>query len=75
MFDYISGKTRGKEAELEASLEHTAGYLGAVREENARLRAALQLIDDYYQTGGDLMSHVSHIARDALACAQCEEKS
>ena len=32
-----------------------------------RLRAALQLIDDYYQTGGDLMSHVSHIAQDALA--------
>lgn len=31
------------------------------------LRAALQLIDDYYQTGGDLMSHVSHIAQDALA--------
>ena len=32
-----------------------------------RLRAALQLIDDYYQTGGDLMSHVAHIAQDALA--------
>lgn len=34
---------------------------------NQTLRAALQLIDDYYQTGGDLMSHVSHIAQEALA--------
>lgn len=31
-----------------------------------RLRAALKLIDDYYQSGGDLMSHVSHIAQEAL---------
>ena len=38
-----------------------------VAHENQRLRAALQLIDDYYQTGGDLMSHVSHIAQAALA--------
>ena len=38
-----------------------------LRDEIERLRAALQLIDDYYQTGGDLMSHVAHIAQDALA--------
>lgn len=35
--------------------------------EISSLRAVLQLIDDYYQTGGELMSHVSHIAQDALA--------
>ena len=38
-----------------------------------RLRLALQLIDDYYQTGGDLMSHVAHIAQDALAATQSGE--
>jgi hypothetical protein len=41
-----------------------------LKAEIERLRAALQLIDDYYQTGGDLMSHVSHIAQDALAGVQ-----
>ncbi len=40
MFDYIA-HGGAKVAELEASLEHTAGYLGAVLEENERLRNAI----------------------------------
>lgn len=33
----------------------------------AALREKLKLMDDYYQTGGDLMSHMAHMAQDALA--------
>lgn len=39
MFDYISGKSEGREAELEASLEHMGGHLSIEIEENAKLRA------------------------------------
>lgn len=39
MFDFITGKRRGKVAELEASVEYTSGYLGVEIEENAKLRA------------------------------------
>lgn len=39
MFDYISGKSEGREAELEASLEHMGGRLSIEIEENAKLRA------------------------------------
>jgi len=52
MFDYISGKTRGSEAELEAMLEHVmahcvpASALDKLREENAKLRAALEELID-----------------------------
>ena len=38
-----------------------------MRDEIERLRAALQRIDDYYQSGGNLMSHVAGLATDALA--------
>lgn len=34
--------------------------------EIAKLRSALRLIDDYYQTGGDLTSHMAHLAQEAL---------
>lgn len=33
----------------------------------AALREKLKLMDDYYQTGGALMSHMAHMAQDALA--------
>ena len=41
MFDYITGKKSGREAELEASLEHMGGYLGAEIEDNEKLRAEI----------------------------------
>jgi hypothetical protein len=44
IFNFISGKRRGKIAELEASVGHTAGYLGLELEENERLRAKLDQI-------------------------------
>lgn len=44
MFDFISGKRRSKVAELEASLEHTSGYLGVELQENERLRAKFDQI-------------------------------
>ena len=40
MFDYIVGRAQSREAELEASLEHTSGYLGVEIEEGAATRAA-----------------------------------
>ena len=42
MFDYITGKKSGREAELEASLEHMGGYLGAEIEDNEKLRAEIE---------------------------------
>ena len=39
MFDYITGKKSGREAELEASLEHLGGYLGVEMDDNEKLRA------------------------------------
>ena len=33
----------------------------------AALREKLKLMHDYYQTGGDLMSNMAHMAQDALA--------
>jgi len=42
MLDYISGKKSGREAELEASLEHTAGHLGVELEEAGKLRAEIE---------------------------------
>lgn len=38
-FDYIFGQREGREAELEASLEHALGHLGIEIEENAKLRS------------------------------------
>lgn len=50
MFKYISGETSGKEAELAATVEHTAGYLGLEIEENEKLRArmdaAIRILSD-----------------------------
>jgi hypothetical protein len=42
MFDYISGEKSGREAELKASLEHTAGHLGVELDEAAKLRAWIE---------------------------------
>ena len=42
MFDYITGKKSGREAELEASLEHMGGYLGTEIEDNEKLRAEIE---------------------------------
>ena len=42
MFDYITGKKSGREAELEASLEHMGGYLGIEIEDNEKLRAEIE---------------------------------
>ena len=44
MFDFISGKRRGKPAELAASLEHALWHLGTALEENERLRAAAERV-------------------------------
>ena len=41
VFDYITGGKSGREAELEASLEHMGGYLGIEIEDNEKLRAEL----------------------------------
>ena len=41
-FDYITGKKSGREAELEASLEHMGGYLGIEIEDNEKLRAEIE---------------------------------
>lgn len=58
---------------LQAAYNELAIANSRLRTENSRLRAALQIIDDYYQTGGELMSHVSHIAQDALKPASKAE--
>ena len=42
MFDYITGKKSGREAELEASLEHMGGYLGVEIDDNEKLRAEIE---------------------------------
>ena len=42
MFDYITGKKSGREAELEASLEHMGGYLEIEIEDNEKLRAVVE---------------------------------
>jgi hypothetical protein len=41
-FDYITGKKSGREAELEASLEHMGGHLGIEIEDNEKLRAEIE---------------------------------
>ena len=46
--------------EAAAALESDAKVIAALREK-------LKLMDDYYQTGGDLMSHMAHMAQEALA--------
>lgn len=50
----------GHVATLTAKIESDAKVIAALREK-------LKLMDDYYQTGGDLMSHMAHMAQDALA--------
>lgn len=40
MFDYTTGKRRGKAAELSASLEHALGHLGTAVDEGEAARAA-----------------------------------
>lgn len=42
MFDYITGKKSGREAELEASLEHMGGHLGIEIDDNEKLRAEIE---------------------------------
>lgn len=43
------------------------GAVGRAADEIERLTAALKSIDDYYQAGGDLTSHMAVMAREALA--------
>ena len=50
-FDYIAGKTTGPLAAAEASLEHTAGYLGEVLAENERLLSGIKRAADYLDEG------------------------
>ena len=44
MFDYITGKKSGREAELEASLEHMGGHLGVEMDDNGKLRAEIECL-------------------------------
>ena len=58
-------------AERTVTLSETWARQAAKIESDAKviaaLREKLKLMDDYYQTGGDLMSHMAHMAQDALA--------
>ena len=68
MFDYITGKKSGREAELEASLEHMGGYLGIEIEDNEKLRAEIErLAAESERLKGDIKFQVE-LEREA--CAQ-----
>jgi regulator of replication initiation timing len=77
MFDYISGKREGREAELEASLEHALGHLGGeieesakLRAENERLRTKLQVIheisQDHLAPARQVIENIAATAASAL---------
>jgi hypothetical protein len=52
------------------SILSTVASLWEARAEIERLRAKLEAIDDYYQAGGELTSHMAVMAREALGDEQ-----
>lgn len=69
MFDYITGRASGPEAELKASLEHALGCLGTELEEAEKYRAEIERLRLALEMGLQLGESGKH--GDGKNCPTC----